>query len=59
MQPFSDTAELITKFRAEFKRLRKNFDSGVDLSTALLLSRAATTIDAIREHELIGVIRQC
>ena len=52
MQPFLDTDDLITKFCAEFERLRKNFDSGVELDTALVLSRTVSTIDAIRACEL-------
>ena len=47
-QPFSGAGDLIAKFCAEFERLRKNFDSGVDIGAALLLSRTAATIDVIR-----------
>jgi NACHT domain len=52
-QPFLGTDDLITKFRAKFERLRKNFESGVCISTALLLSRTATTVDVIRACTLL------
>lgn len=47
VQPFLGTDDKITAFCAEFDRLRKNFDSGMGVDTALVLSRTAPTIDAI------------
>jgi hypothetical protein len=52
-QLLSGTDDLITKFCAEFERLRKNFDSGVDVGTTLLLSRTTTTMDVIRASRLL------
>ena len=54
VQPFSGVtdSEVIKRFRDEFARLHKNFDTGVDLGTALLLARTASTVDAIRMCKL-------
>ncbi|MDQ1532138.1 MAG: hypothetical protein QOE37_2263, partial [Microbacteriaceae bacterium] len=54
MQPFSGTDDVITIFCAEFDRLRKNFDSGVGVDTALVLSRVAPTIDAISACQFLN-----
>ncbi|KIJ24764.1 hypothetical protein M422DRAFT_274387 [Sphaerobolus stellatus SS14] len=50
-QPFSGTDELIDQFCAEFKRLRANFDSGVNIATALVLSQTARTVDSISAYK--------
>ena len=47
MQPFSGADERIDVFCAAFVQLRKNFNSRVNLNTALVLSQTALTIDAI------------
>ena len=52
VQPFSGVTEVIRRFRGEFARLQKNFNSGVDIGTSLLLARTASTVDAIRMCKL-------
>ncbi|KIJ50176.1 hypothetical protein M422DRAFT_160058, partial [Sphaerobolus stellatus SS14] len=56
-QPFSGTDELIDQFCAEFKRLRANFDSGVNIATALVLSQTALTIDSIRRDQVLSKLQ--
>jgi hypothetical protein len=46
-QVFSGMDDQITAFCAAFNRLKQNFDSRVNLDTALVLSRCTVTIDAI------------
>ena len=49
---------MIASFCAEFDRLRRSFDSGVGLDTALVLSRTAPVIDAISEFPFISSFHQ-
>ena len=49
-QPFAGIDDQITKFCAAFTVLRKTFDSKLTVNTALVLSRAVTTVEAISEH---------
>jgi hypothetical protein len=46
-QPFAGVDDRIATFCAVFKDLRKTFDSNLTLNTALVLSRARVTIDAM------------
>jgi hypothetical protein len=46
-QAISGMDDQITAFCAAFNHLKQNFDSRVNLDTALVLSRSAVTIDAI------------
>jgi hypothetical protein len=50
VQPFAGVDDRITAFCAAFTALRKTFDSKLTMNTALVLSRAVTTIEAISEH---------
>ena len=50
MQPFAGVDDQITEFCAAFTALRKTFDSKLTVNTALVLSRAMTTVEAISEH---------
>ena len=50
MQPFTGVDDQINKFCAEFKALRETFNSKLTVNTALVLSRAVTTVEAISEH---------
>ena len=49
---------MIDRFCAQFDRLRKNFDSGIGLDTALVLSRTAPIIDAMSECPFISSFHQ-
>ena len=49
-QPFAGVNDQITEFCAAFTALRKMFDSKLAVNTALVLSRAMTTVEAISEH---------
>ena len=51
-QPFLETDDLITKFSSEFMRMKGNFDSGINVHTAMVLSRAVPVIDVMREYKL-------
>jgi len=44
---------MITKFSTEFERLRRNFDSGVNLGTALVLGCTEPIIDRIRHDQIL------
>ncbi|KIL54678.1 hypothetical protein M378DRAFT_92097 [Amanita muscaria Koide BX008] len=57
VQPFSGADDRITEFCAAFARLRVNFDSRVNLNTALVLSRTASTIDAIRRDQVLSALK--
>ena len=50
VQPFAGVDDQITEFCATFTVLRKTFDSKLTVNTALVLSRAVTTVEAISEH---------
>ena len=50
MQPFAGVDDQITAFCAAFTALRKTFDSKLTVNTALVLSRAVTTVEAISEY---------
>ncbi|KAM6493347.1 hypothetical protein JOM56_011481, partial [Amanita muscaria] len=58
VQLFSDADDRITEFCAAFARLRGNFDSRVNLNTALVLSRTASTIDAIRRDQVLSALKR-
>ena len=47
VQPFAGVDDRITEFCAAFTALRKTFDSKLTVNTALVLSRAMTTVEAI------------
>ena len=49
-QPFAGVDDRITAFCAAFTVLRKTFDSKLTVNTALVHSRAVTTVEAISEH---------
>jgi hypothetical protein len=50
VHPFAGVGDQITAFCTAFTDLQKDFDSRLSLSTALVLSRATVTIDAISAH---------
>lgn len=56
-RPFSGADDIVTKFCAEFTRLRSNFDSGVNLSTVLVLSRTELTIERIRRDQVLSHLK--
>jgi hypothetical protein len=47
VHPFTDVDDQIAKFCIAFTDLRKNFDSRLSLTTALFLSRTASSVDRI------------
>ena len=47
VHPFSDVDDQITAFCTAFTDLRKDFDSRLSLSTALFLSRTASSVNMI------------
>ncbi|KIL57443.1 hypothetical protein M378DRAFT_41812, partial [Amanita muscaria Koide BX008] len=57
VQLFSDADDRIAGFCAAFARLRGNFDSRVNLNTALVLSQTASTIDAIRHDQVLSALK--
>ena len=50
VQPFAGVDDQIAEFCAAFTALQKTFDSKLAVNTALVLSRAVTTVEAISEH---------
>jgi hypothetical protein len=47
VHPFADVDDQINAFCTAFTDLRKDFDSRLSLSTALVLSRTASSVDMI------------
>jgi hypothetical protein len=59
VHPFADVDGQIAAFCTTFAELRKDFDSGISVTTALVLSRTVSSVDMIGECVYTLAISYC